>query len=558
MLERLDDKRLYLLLFSVISFLTFSIYYESFYYGDPSYDDHTYFYYLNDLLKNGLDIPVLVSVFSDFVNANWHPVTILSLTIDYFAGGGHLEYFHFVNSLIHIFNAIIVYAIIAYISNKKIAIITAIFFTVHPLNVETVIWISERKGLLSTFFALLSIYQYLVFSKKKNNINKIYSVLFFSLSLMSKPTTASIPFVLILFDLLILNSSRITNNLIIESIKNKAPYFIVVIVIISISYIAQSENEALRDFSRISIYDRAAYSLYNIFSYISKIFLPINLALYYPQPNLNTYLILLYFVISNAWLFILFKYIHKYKVIAFGLLFFLIQIIPMSGVFQTGSHSIALRYTYLPAIGFYFFAAYYLTKIKTKNLKYFMLVIVFVTLSVTAYFQTKVWSNKISLWKNTVENTNKNYYSGLIYSMILIEDDQVIKGVKYFYDNMGLDNKFFEIDAIFRISTLLIEKSHFAEAKLILERAIELGIKHAKVYRELAIVEYFFSGNKDAALIYMKAVFESIPDDIRTARYYAKMLQLEGDKENALFVLNQTQALNPDNMNIKSDIELLD
>ena len=386
--------------FFVACVFIYIIYYDSIFYGQSSYDDHIYLDYLRGIFKDGVSFTAFLSILVDFVNSNWHPVTILSLAVDYVVGGDNPIYFHVTNILIHLINVMMVFYIFTKLTGNVFAsALTAVLFAIHPLNVESVVWISERKGLLSTLFLLMSLNFYILYKKEIIYKHKVISVLFFILSLLSKPTTATLPAIFILLDLTVFNDKRkIDVGIFICSLKDKAPYFIAGIGVIILAFIAQSEHGALGSLSDVPLIYRLETSVNNIFIYISKIFFPYKLASFYPQLDKSVYIIALYLIVILSWILLAVRYFSKSKIITFSILFFFIQIIPMSGLFQTGAHSIANRYMYVPAIGFFFVFSYFIGKIPNRLACVSLVLVLSISLTVTSFSYAKVWRDDLSLW----------------------------------------------------------------------------------------------------------------------------------------------------------------
>lgn len=548
--HQVSDKTILLFVVLVSLSLTYIIYFDSIFYGESNYDDHVYFKYFDSLRDSGTIWP---SILTDYVLANWHPVTVLSLGLDYFISQGNTVHFHLVNILIHIFNSIIVYLIFYSLSKNHFAsILTAVLFIIHPLNVESVVWISERKGLLSAFFALLSVYYYIKYKNESFVRFKIIPVALFALSLLSKPTTASLPFVLVLLDVLLLNkSNKVDFYSLYCSLKDKLYYFFVIMIVIYFAFEAQSDGEALRDINKVGVISRVETSINNIFTYISKIFLPINLATFYPHPQKSIYIILLYLIIVISWVYLILKFTHKSKIIIFCLLFFFIQILPMSGVFQTGGHSVANRYTYLPAISLFFIVSFFIYSIKNRNARYSLVITVILSLSLLSMSQVKIWKNDLSMWENSVKNTEKNYYSAYYYCSQLISAGRINDCGRFFYNVIGIKNTSFMNDAIKNVVIELMSYNHFDEAKVILEKAIKHDINNGLIYSELSVIEYFYANKRELGRKYITAVLEKIPTDIRANRIYARMLLAEKKYQAALDILYKIKNDNINNKKIK-------
>lgn len=549
------NEKIFLFLFVCVVFVfTYVIYYESIFYGDSKFDDQVYLGYLRELFKDGVTSTALSSMLTDFVNANWHPVTILSMAIDFIIGGDNPIYFHVTNTIIHVFNVIMVFLIFSKLTENKLAVaLTALLFAIHPLNVETVVWISERKGLLSTLFALNSLYFYILYKKENVLRYKIISVLLFTLSLLSKPTTVTIPVIFMLLDITVFNeNSKINIKLILYSLKDKAPYFLVGLGIIILSFIAQSDKGALSDLSMVSPLLRIETSINNLFIYLSKVFVPVNLSSFYPHINKPVFITFLYAIIILSWGVLAVKYFSKSKLVTFCVFFFFIQIIPLSGLFQTGSHSAANRYTYLPAIGMFFLLSFYMSKIPNRLIYFSSVSFLILTLTILSHNHVKVWNNNLDLWENNAKVTEKNYYTAYYYSVFLIENNKIDEASRYFYNVIGNENKYFANKAIEDISTILIEHKHYLDAKVILEKAIKHGFIHKGIYRQLALLDYFHFNNKVVAQQHIEKILSIEPLDFRVNRIYLKILLDQKKYNEALLILNK---LNDNKKNIDGDRE---
>ena len=551
-----DDKLFSLLVLLLVCALTYIIYYDSLFYGKSNYDDHIYFGYLSELFKNGVSFSAFAPIISDFVNSNWHPVTVLSLAIDFVISGGDPLYFHITNTFIHIANAMMVFLVFSKLSNNRVvALLTTILFIVHPLNVETVVWISERKGLLSTFFALYSIYFYIKYKEDLFLRNKIISIILFMLSLLSKPTTATIPVVLILLDLTVFNeNSKLNFRVLFDSLKDKLLYFAVGAGVIVLSFMAQSD--ALSDLTTVTLTSRLETSINNIFIYISKIFIPISLASYYPHPENSIYIVSLYAICRSSWIVLAIKYFSKSKLFTFCVLFFFIQILPLSGLFQTGSHSIANRYTYLPAIGMFFIVSFFLYQVASRRMYIFISFILVFFLTVTSLVHSKVWKSNLSLWENNANVTDANYYTAYFYTMLLIEENKTDKALEYFFNIIGIKNKYYADQAVSEVAVILTQQKKYSEAKTILEAGIKNNVKGTAVYRQLALLDYFYFGDKKQAEVYIKAVLKSDPEDLQSNRIYAKILLEQKNYKQSLAILNSMKNMrSPKKKNFKRIIE---
>jgi len=182
-----------------LSFLIIALYWRVYEYDFVSLDDS--FIYDNPHLKDGLSIRNIIWAFSNYSASLWIPVTWISFFLDYELYGMNPGGYHITNVILHVFNTLILFVILYQITQKKWqSFFVAALFSCHPIHVESIAWIIERKDVLSTFFLMLFLYTYLQYTKKENFVSYITAMFFFLLGLMTKPMLVTVPIVLILLD----------------------------------------------------------------------------------------------------------------------------------------------------------------------------------------------------------------------------------------------------------------------------------------------------------------------------------------------------------------------
>ena len=275
---------------AVIMFL----YFRTFGYDFVSYDDEGYIRDNFEFLTRSF-IEVVKWSFSSLEAANWHPLTWLSYSLDcylfeYNAGG-----FHFINVLIHIANTLVLFIFLKMATGSfwKSAVIAALF-AVHPVQVESVAWISERKNLLSTFFGLLSMICYVKYARKENIILSYFlCMIFLILSLLSKPMLVTMPFIFMLLDFwpLCRFSVKGIKDLILKTISHlpeKIPFFLIILGSCIIAVIAQHTGGAVHDIKGMPLSVRLANIGISYVEYIHKLFLPDGLSFLYVFPYVTS------------------------------------------------------------------------------------------------------------------------------------------------------------------------------------------------------------------------------------------------------------------------------
>mgnify|MGYP006872994129 CR=1 FL=1 len=341
-------------------------------------------------LKN-ISLNYIINTFKNSHEGLYHPLVTLSYSLEVMIFGFVPAIFHFDNILLHLLNIVLVFLLFFKLSknNYWISFIITVLFAIHPTRVEVVSWISARKDLLYAPFYLLSILFYLKYNERTTKIPdchadksacndgqwQIYtsihlylytSIFFFLLSCFSKSMAITLPFLLILID-------WYTNNLNRKKFKIYLPYFIIAIVFIFIAIkVHYPTNYINSNFSLFNHFINFINAHFNILFYFDKLFLPINLYCMYPYFYKMTTMPPWFIMYSPAVLYILiffsFLSLKKYKIktIFFGIFFFLITILPTSGMLKTGDFMVADRYTYLPYLGLFFIIAKFIIFIFRK------------------------------------------------------------------------------------------------------------------------------------------------------------------------------------------------
>ncbi|MEZ4883323.1 MAG: tetratricopeptide repeat protein [Chitinophagales bacterium] len=400
--------------------LTLLAYLPALFNGFVNWDDP---YYLRDnTFVKKFD---LGAIFTKPVAGNYHPLTMLSLAIEYQLVGMKPFLYHFTNVLLHLLNTTLVFYFIYLISNRKIEVagIVALFFGIHPMHVESVAWISERKDVLHAFFYLAALVAYTrhVFHKKRLTSPKIqkkpqathkylaYMLLFFMLSLLSKAVAVTVPVVMVLLDIY-LNRIRLQKNnpaILKQTLLEKVPFFVISLIFGFIALNIQKEAGAINEFEAFSPGERFAYAAYGFLNYIGKFFFPINLVAYYPYPDdLPSTFLAAPLVVLGLFAAAVYTY-SKSKIPLFGLSFYAVTVALVLQFISVGVAIVADRYTYIPYIGLLFILAmgfHHLLQRKDptgkmwQNLAKGALGLYAMVFLVATFQQTRTWNNSKILW----------------------------------------------------------------------------------------------------------------------------------------------------------------
>jgi tetratricopeptide (TPR) repeat protein len=405
-----------------------------------NYDDNDYVYE-NPHVLNGLTSDDIIWAFTTGHAANWHPLTWLSLMLDCQLFGTNAGGIHLINLLLHLVNTLLLFAVLKKMTGSLWpSVFVAAAFALHPMHVESVAWIAERKDVLSTLFLLLTLTAYVSYVRRRGLIRYLLTILLFVLGLSAKPMLVTLPFVLLLLDYwpldrfaapravktaAISDKQRILYRIIIE----KIPFFALAIVSSGITFIVQKNSGAVSDFNIVPLHSRIANAFLSYAKYIGKMFWPQNLAVFYPFDAGRiafwqvAMCVLLLLVIS---IFVI-RFGRNQKYLPAGWFWFVGTLIPVIGLVQVGGQAYADRYTYIPYIGLFIMIAWGLPKLlskwpQRKNALGLSMVIALTTLGICAHQQVSYWKNSAGLFTHALKVTQGNYVAhnnlGIVYSRL--------------------------------------------------------------------------------------------------------------------------------------------
>jgi tetratricopeptide (TPR) repeat protein len=379
------------------------------------YDDDVYVTENSNVLT-GLTLQNIKWAFTSGHAANWHPLTWLSLMLDISLFGLKSGPMHLVNLAFHIANTLLLFIVFNRMTKRiwPSAFIAALF-ALHPLHVESVAWVAERKDVLSTLFWLLTMLTYVRYVEKPTAGRYIITLIVFSLGLMSKPMLVTLPFVLMLLDYWPLNRFLTSQFKILNSVIEKLPFLILAAISSVITYLVQQKGGSM---AVIPLNERVANAIYSYFGYISKMFVPVHLAVFYPHPAgiiPFTEVIIFALILILLSVFLLY-YGRQHKYLAFGWLWYLGTLVPVIGLVQVGAQAMADRYTYIPLIGLFtiiaFGAADLALVISYKRLRLWILGLAscFLCLAciITTSTQLNYWQDSFTLFDHTLAVTKNN------------------------------------------------------------------------------------------------------------------------------------------------------
>ena len=423
-MKALFIKRFELLLCLFLVVAVISVYGQVRHFEFTMYDDGVYVYE-NCYIQDGLTVKNIIWALTSAYAANWHPLTWMSHMLDIslygMEPGGH----HLTNVLLHTINALLLFYLFNQMTgNLRPSLFVACLFALHPLHVESVAWIAERKDVLSAFWGLLAILSYGHYVRQLKAKWYLLALSFFCASLMSKPTLVTLPFMLLLLDywplgrfkFLPLNSkSAFYFELNLRLILEKLPFIILSAGSCIVTLFVQKSGGAVASLELFTIDSRIANALVSYTRYIGKMLWPSELAVIYPyQSKIPLWQIIGSSILLAVISFMICRYGRRHSYLIVGWFWYLGSLVPVIGLVQVGSQAMADRYTYLPLIGLFVIIAWGIPELSVhlpcRKVLLFALAVASVSiLMLSTWMQLRYWENDIKLFQHAVNVTSDNY-----------------------------------------------------------------------------------------------------------------------------------------------------
>jgi len=399
-------------------------------------DDQTYVVD-NTAIHDGITGTGMVWALTTHYASNWHPVTWLSHMLDCDLFGSSPAGHHFTNVMLHLANSELVFLVLLQLTGAtwRCALVAALFAW-HPLHIESVAWVAERKDVLSTFFALLAVWAYALYgrksrvegppqkakSKKQKSIRYyILSVALFALALMSKPMAVTLPCVMLLLDVWPLERVSIAKPSGFASwsplLVEKIPYFILAAFDCVATIWAQKSANSVVSLQDVPFSLRVCNAFVSYTRYLGKLVWPDHLAVFYPYPDVWN----LWEVASSVALLVVLSAVavalaRRFPFLLIGWLWFLGMLVPVIGLAQVGTQAMADRYAYMPSIGFFIMVVWGLSILckklpQVQTIAGLLAVGWLAVLVVCTRAQLKYWRDSAALFRHALAVTPDNIFA---------------------------------------------------------------------------------------------------------------------------------------------------
>jgi Flp pilus assembly protein TadD len=535
------------------------------------YDDDKYVTE-NPNVKRGITYESIIWAFTKPHYHMWHPLTSLTHLLGYQLFGLNPAWHHLTSLLFHIASTLLLFGILKRMTAAVWpSLFVAAAFALHPLNVESVAWISERKNVLSTFFWMLTIAAYIRYTDRPCLGRFLLVVLVFALATMTKPMVVTLPFALLLLDywpLERLQFKRAGDEQDVEQAESeqvdsrrvplwrllveKIPLFVLVGALSAVTFIAQQRGGVMSGWHNVPLKYRLANALVSYVTYISKMVWPARLAVFYPHPInklpiwqvVASALVLLAVSVAVLW------FARRRKYLTVGWLWYLGILVPVIGLVQVGSQAKADRYTYLPFIGLFIMIAWGLYELSAKR-RYRMITLgllalaVLLTLAVCTRLQLRHWRNNSTLFERAINVTEDNFVMNNNYANVLKDMGEVEKAVEHFCNALRIRPDSPEIYYNLGIALRRLDRSD--DAIMYYQKALELKAYFPEARYNLA-AELTRQGRIDEAIEQYRMALRLRPDDVETLSGLGFALAQKGSFDEAIGYYQKVLKLEPDNI----------
>ena len=549
-------RRQKLIIYLFLTLAILIVYCQAIHFDFNNYDDNLYVTE-NQQVRAGLTVGGLCWAFTTGHASNWHPLTWLSHMLDCELYGLNPMGHHWTNIQIHIANSILLFLLLNIMTGTiwRSGFVAALF-ALHPLHVESVAWVAERKDLLCAFFWMLSIWAYLRYIIKPTTVRYILLIIFFICGLMSKPMIVTLPFTLLLIDFWPL--SRLTSpahkepasycQTFISLVREKIPLFALSAISSIITVIVQQHGKSIISLDFFPLSMRIANALISYLKYIEKMIWPVNLAVFYPYQKWPAVEVILSgsLLLCISALVILASRRRPY--LATGWLWYLGTLVPTVGLVQVGLQSMADRYTYIPLIGLFIIVAWGISDISSRWRRQNILLpllssIIFVSLMICTYFQVHHWKNSITLFTHALNVTRNNYIAFCNMGQALDIQGQFDEAIPHYYKALEINPNY--VDAHNNIGVALARKGDVKNAINHYYRALQINPANAKAHNNLGAALSCRGNDKVAIYHYNEAL--RINSDYAGAYYnLGKIFANQGKTENAILHFQKALQKDPD------------
>lgn len=499
-----------------------------------SFDDDEYIT-ANPHVQAGLTGESVAWAFGNYHSNNWHPLTwLVHMTDQELFGedaGGH----HLTSLLFHALNALLLFlGLYRLTGSLGSSALVAALFALHPAHVESVAWASEKKDVISTLFAILTIGAYARYARSASAGRYALALGLFALGLLAKPMLVTLPFVLLLLDYWPLGrccgeppANRPWSTLLLE----KVPFLVLAAASSWVTLLAQQSGGVLKTLESFPLGTRLANAIVAYAAYLGKLVWPSKLAILYPHPHEFPFwqvggAALLLVVITAA----VFVMRRRQPALIVGWLWFLGTLVPVIGLVQVGNQAFADRYTYLPYIGLFVAIVWSVRSLLDRKVVVVAVIVVLSTLGVRTWYQTRHWKDTITLFRHTVTVTENNYLIHDNLGKLLAGEGRLDEALEQYREAVRIRPAFTQ--GHYNAGVALSKAARYDEAVPYFDEAIRQQPDFVKAHFNLAVCHAHLN-QAEPAIRHFEEVLRINPDNAQAHRNLGGILRALGRNEDA-------------------------
>jgi len=521
-------RKFLLCMFLVLATLT--VYWQVGNYEFVNLDDDQYIVE-NSHVQKGLTSESVTWAFTTNHMANWHPLTWLSHMLDFQLYGLNPKGHHLANVVFHLLNSLLLFLVLQRMTGGlwRSGLVAALF-ALHPLHVESVAWVAERKDVLSTLFWILTLWAYLGYVKRPGVKKYLLILVPFALGLMAKPMLVTLPFVMLLLDYWPLERIQLGQSFlghtgqshpsiiakkprtqVFRLLMEKTPFFALAAVSSVVTFIVQKSGGAVVALEVYPFNNRIANAMLAYVSYIIKMIWPQNLAIFYPHPGQS---LPIWQAVAAGLLLLLISTVvmragRRYPYLPVGWFWYVGTLVPVIGLVQVGAQAMADRYTYVPLIGLFIMVAWGVPDLVgswryAKPALTVAAASLVVALMVCTSFQVKHWENSLSLFEHALRVTSNNSQIHNNLANVLTQKGMLQEAITHYTKALEISPNY--ADAHTNLGVALAKQGRLEDAIKHYSAALRIKPKSPETHNNLGVALYSQGDVLGAIENYMTAV----------------------------------------------------
>ena len=544
--------------------VTFAVYWQVGGYQFVNFDDGKYILE-NPHVRTGVTAEGFIWAFTSAYASNWHPLTWLSHMLDVQLFGLDPGPHHLVNVLFHAINTVLLFLLLLRMTGAYWqSVFVAALFALHPLHVESVAWVAERKDVLSAFFWMVTLLLYAWYVKRPGRMRYLLTLCSFALGLMSKPMLVTLPIVLLLMDYWPLGrlqfgqaglltrkdpASAVQKPFLWSLIWEKAPFFVLTAASSIVTIYAQHKGGAMSSIKVVPITFRFINALWAYVLYLVKMVWPVDLAVLYPLPITLT---IAQGLFAGAFLggvsFLVIRSAKRHPYFLVGWLWYLVTLVPVIGLVQVGSQSMADRYTYLPLIGIFIMLAWGMRiaagndRVRRAALSAAAIVLL-IACSVCTWFQLGYWKNSITLFSHAASSVSGNYIAHEALGLALAKNNRFDEAITQYSESLRIWPEYDR--ALIGMGNVLVRQGRMDEAADCANKALRLKPDSSEAHFLLGFV-LMNQGRNDEALDHYFAGLRSDPENEGIHHVIGVILGSQGKLDESIAQFSEALRIKPD------------